>query len=59
MFNGMELRYVIYNVMVKSGRNEAEFARAIGVTQSCANRWLRGKSVPNKKNMAKIAAMIK
>lgn len=59
MFNGMELRHVVYNVMVKSGRNEVEFAKAVGVTQSCVNRWLRGKSVPNKKNMARIAAMIK
>ena len=59
MFNGMELRHVIYNVMVKSGRNEVEFAKAVGVTQSCVNSWLRGKSVPNKKNMARIAAMIK
>lgn len=59
MFNGMELRHVVYNVMVKSGRNEVEFAKAVGVTQSCVNRWLRGKSVPNQKNMARIAAMIK
>jgi predicted transcriptional regulator len=59
MFNGMELRYFIYNIMVKSGRNEVEFAKAIGVTQSCVNHWLRGKSVPNRKNMVKIAAMNK
>ena len=59
MFNGMELKYFIYNIMVKSGRNEVEFAKAIGVTQSCVNQWLRGKSVPNRKNMEKIAAMNK
>ncbi len=59
MFNGMSLRYVIYNIMAKSGRNEVEFAKAVGVTQSCVSSWLRGKTVPNKENMTKIAAMIK
>lgn len=57
----MELgcRFWIYNVMVKSGHSVETFAKAIGVTQSCVNYWLRGDTKPSKKNMAKIAKLNK
>lgn len=48
-------RFWIYNVMVRSGHSVTTFAKAIGVTESCVNYWLRGDTKPSKKNMTKIA----
>ena len=53
--NGIDqARYFIYNVMTRAGMSVPEFAKAIGVTESCVGYWLRGVTKPSKRNWAKI-----
>lgn len=52
-----EARYFIYNIMARAGMSVTEFAKAIGVTESCVGYWLRGKSKPSKRNWAKIVRL--
>lgn len=49
-----QARYLIYNIMTAAGFGVAEFAKAIGVTESCVRYWLSGVTKPSKKNWTKI-----
>lgn len=59
MNNELSIRYWIYNVMVNSGRNQIEFAKAIGVTASAVSQWLRGVSRPSEEHLNRIKMMDK
>ena len=56
---GLGCRFWIYNIIVRGGYTVTTFAKAIGVTESCVNYWLRGDTKPSKRNMAKIAKLNK
>lgn len=52
-------RNFIYNLMAEMGQNQVEFAKSIGVTQSCVSCWLKGKAVPNEEHRRRIAKLIR
>ncbi|MCK6442307.1 helix-turn-helix domain-containing protein [Elstera cyanobacteriorum] len=44
----------LHDYLQSVGKSETEFAREIGVSQSCANRWCRGQRIPPPHLMKRI-----
>lgn len=53
----MEIKDILYNLMVSAGYNQRELARYTGLTESAISRYMKGERKPDIYKFITIAAV--